>query len=140
MLQTVLTALGLTMEDVIVTAGSAAVVLFLIVVIYLAGFRATARLDAQTIDRLAAAEGAPVEGVVIDPSGRRALAKLAGDRLLVARVMGDEVGARVATASAASVRMRKEGVRVAFGDFGFPALDLRLEKSAPAWLNELARG
>lgn len=140
MLQTVLTALGLTMEDAIVTAGSAAVVLFLVIVIFLAGFRATTRLDVAAVNALAAAEGAPIEGVVIDPGGQRALARLAGGKLLVARVMGDEVGARVAPASSASVRLRKGRVRVAFGDIGFPALNVKLNTDAPAWLQDLARG
>lgn len=140
MLQTVLAMLGITMEDAVVTAASAGVVLFLVIVIYIAGFRATARLDPQTVDALAAAEGAPVEGVVIDPGGRRALARLAGGKLMAARVMGDEVGARVAPASAATVRLRKGRVRVAFGDLGFPALDVTLTADAPVWLQDLTQG
>lgn len=139
MLQTILSALGLTMTDAIVTAGSAAVVLFLVAVIYLAGFRAAARLDADVLKRLADAEGVPIEAAVVDPGGRAALAKLAGGRLLAARVMGDEIGARVTPASAASVKLGKSRVRVALGDIGFPALNVRLGAEAPPWLLELAK-
>lgn len=140
MLETVLAFLGLTMTDALVTAGSALVVALLVLAIYVAGFRAVARIDAAGLEKFAAAEGASVEAAAIDPGGRAALAKLTGGKLMVARAMGDNVGVRVTPAAGASVRLRKERVRITFGDIGFPALSLRIEGEPPAWLRELAKG
>lgn len=140
MLETALTFLGLTIADAVVTAASALVVALLIAAIYIAGFRAVARIDAAVLEKFAAAEGASVEAAAIDPGGRAALAKLAGGKLMVARAMGDDVGVRVTPAAGASVRLRKGRARIAFGDIGFPALSLRVEGEPPAWLKEMAKG
>lgn len=131
--------LGLTMTDAVVTAASAAVVALLVLVAWLMGFRQAARVDQHALQRLAAAEGAQLEAALIDPKGKAALARLAGGRLLIARAMADDIGARVAPAGAASVRLKRNTVRVAFGDLGYPPLSLKLKESPPDWLQALAR-
>lgn len=139
MFESILSVLGLTLQDAIVTAGSAAVVAFLVVVIYFAGFRQTARVDEAALSQLASAEGVGVAGAVFEPRGRAVLAKLSDGKLLIARVMGDGVGARVAPAASAEVRLRRDRLRVSFGDLGFPALSWKLKEQAPGWLKELAQ-
>jgi hypothetical protein len=139
MLESVLSTLRLSQLDLVVTAGSAVVVMLLVVVAYAAGFRAVARLSEPELARLAAAEGATVEAAVIEPNGRAALARLTGGKLLLARVMGDNIGARVAPRSAATVRLKKNRVSAGFGDTGFPRISWRLQGDAPGWLRELAR-
>ena len=103
------------------------------------GFRRTAKLDEAALARLAAAEGASVEGAVIASDGKDALARLSGGRLMVARVMGNDVSARVAPAGAVRVRVGDGKLSATFADLGFPALNMKLQDS-PAWLKELARG
>lgn len=139
MAASVLEILGLSQEDLIVTAGSAVVVVVLVIVAYLAGFRAVARLNEAELAKLAAAENAQIEAAVIEPGGRAALARLSTGKLLIARVVGDAVGARVAPAAATRVRLRKNQVTVEFGDVGFPTLSWRFKGDAPDWLRDLAR-
>jgi hypothetical protein len=119
-----------------ILAGSAGVVVFMVVVAYLLGFRARARLDEAALQRLAATEGASVEASVIDADGGVALARLADGRLMVARAMGADVSARVTRAEAVRVNVRGGRLSARFADLGFPPLQMRLQDS-PAWLSEL---
>lgn len=120
-----------------ILAASAAVVLFMVGVSALLGFRQTARLNDEALAGLAAAEGASVEQAVIDERGRNALARLSGGRLMVARVMGNDVSARIAPAAAVSVSVRNGKLNARFADLGFPPLHMKLQ-APPPWLAELA--
>lgn len=101
------------------------------------GFRKTARLDEAALARLAAAEGASLEHAVIAPNGRDALARLSGGKVMIARVMGNDVSARVAPAGAVRLKLAPGRLSATFADLGFPPLNMRLQ-DAPAWLHELA--
>ncbi|MBC7769078.1 MAG: hypothetical protein H7124_09855 [Phycisphaerales bacterium] len=120
-----------------VLAGSAAVVLVMIGLAFALGFRKSAELNDAELARLAAAEGARVEAAVIAPNGRHALARLSGGKLMVARVMGNDVSARVAPAGAVRVRVARGKLSAQFADLGFPPLHMRLQ-APPPWLAELA--
>lgn len=120
-----------------VLAGSAAVVLFMVGVAALLGFRDTAKIDEAGLAALAAAEGASLEQAVIDAKGRNALARLSGGKLMVARVMGNDVSARVAPAGAVHVSVRNGKANARFADLGFPPLHMKLQ-APPPWLTELA--
>jgi hypothetical protein len=119
--------------------GSVIAVTLMVGVAAALGFRKTARLDEAALARLAAAEGASVEHAVIAPNGRDALAQLSGGKVLVARVMGNDVSARVAPAGALRLKLAAGQLSATFADLGFPALNMRLQ-DAPAWLHELAGG
>jgi hypothetical protein len=127
----------MTTEDLYVLGGSAAVVLVMIGAAAVLGFRQLATLDEAEMVRLAAAEGAEVDAVAIDAKGRNAIARLAGGKLLVARVMADGVSARVAAPQQLRVRLRRDRISARFGDVGFPPLTMQLA-APPAWLAELA--
>ena len=103
------------------------------------GFRKQARLNDAALARLAAAEGASVEAAVIAANGRNALARLSGGRVMVARVMGADVSARVAPAAAVRVHLARGRLSARFADTGFPVLHMKLQ-DAPAWLDDLAGG
>jgi len=120
-----------------VLAGSAAVVLLMVGIAALLGFRNEARLDDEALANLAAAEGARIEDAVIAPNGRHALARLSGGKLMVARVMGNDISARVAPVSGVQVRMTKGKLSARFADLGFPPLEMPLQ-APPPWLAELA--
>lgn len=120
----------------IVLLASAAVVLVMIALAGLLGFRQSARLDESELQRLAAAEGAHVEAALVDAKGRNAIARLDGGKLLIARVMADGVSARVLAPAQARVRLARGQLSVAFADLGYPSLHMRLE-NPPAWLAEL---
>ncbi|MBI3439416.1 MAG: hypothetical protein HY054_12350 [Proteobacteria bacterium] len=126
----------MSQTDLYVTIGSAAVILLMLSVAWVLGFRQTAKLDNSEVARLANAEGANVEAAAIDAKGRAAVAKLSGGKLLVAKVMADGVSARVLSQGQARVRLGKRKLSIAFGDLGYPSLNMRLE-SPPAWLTEL---
>lgn len=119
--------------------GSAAVVLFMVGVAWLLGFRAKTRLDEGALAGLAEADGACVEASVIAPNGRAALARLSNGKLLIARVMGDDVAVRAAAAEGVRLALGQGRVRATFADPGFPPLDMKLEETPP-WLAELAKG
>lgn len=125
--------------DLIVTAGSAAVVALLVLVAWAMGFRKTAKLDAEALSReLAAAEPrASVAEVAFAADGRSAIARLADGKLLAARVMADGVSLRIFPAHAAKFSLRSGKAVVAFADIGYPPLNLKLTE-APAWLKALA--
>lgn len=120
-------------------AGSAAVILLMVGVAALLGFRMSARIDAGELTRLAEAEGARVEGAVIAPDGRSAFARLSDGRLMVARVMGADVSARFAPANSVRLGLKPDRLNATFADTGFPPLNMRLD-TQPAWLIELSRG
>jgi phosphohistidine swiveling domain-containing protein len=120
-------------------AGSAAVILVMLGVAAVLGFRLSARIDDAELARLAEAEGARVEASVIAPNGRAALARLSDGRVMVARAMGADVSARFAKASAVNLDVTRHRLNATFADTGFPPLRMRLDDS-PAWLNEFSRG
>ncbi|MBS0383958.1 MAG: hypothetical protein JSS00_01255 [Proteobacteria bacterium] len=126
----------MSQTDLFVTAGSAVVIVLMLSVAWVLGFRQSARLDEAEVARLARAEGANIEAAAIDAKGRAAVAKLSGGKLLIAKVMADGVSARVLPQGQARVRLRKGGLSIVFGDLGYPSLNMRLE-NPPAWLAEL---
>ncbi len=119
--------------------GSVIAVTLMVLAAAALGFRKSATLDEAALVRLAAAEGASIEQAVIGPNGRDALARLSGGKLLVARVMGNDISARVAPAGAVRLTLRHGRLSATFADLGFPPLNMRLQ-DAPAWLDELAGG
>jgi hypothetical protein len=127
------------MTDLIVTAGSAAVVLLLIGMAFALGFRGAAKLDEARLAAIAAAEGARVENAVVGTDGRSGLARLTGGKLLIAKVMGEDVSTRVVPTSAAEMRFRNGRLTVTFGDLGYPSLSMRLDQE-PAWLAAMHQG
>lgn len=126
----------MSQTDLIILAASSAVVLLMIGIAALLGFRQSARLDDAELARLAAAEGARVDGAAVDAKGRNAIVRLDGGKLLVARVMADGVSTRVLTPAQARVRLAQGKLSVTFADLGYPSLHMRLE-NPPAWLTEL---
>lgn len=132
----------MSLEDAIVTAGSAVVVAFLVFMVWVMGFRTALKADAEVIRReLAFAEpNAQLLESVADAKGRSALGLLADGRLVIARAMGDGVSLRILPADAARLRLDKQRVRLRFAELGYEPLDLRLGDAAPAWLARLAQG
>jgi hypothetical protein len=126
----------MSQTDLFVTLGSAAVIVLMLSVAWVLGFRQSARLDDREVARLARAEGADVEAAAIDAKGRAAVAKLNGGKLLVAKVMADGISTRVLPLGQAQVRLAKHKLSITFGDLGYPSLNMRLE-NPPAWLAEL---
>lgn len=120
-------------EEAPALIGSIVAVLFMVGVAALLGFRRTARIDEAELQRLAAAEGARVENAVVARNAKSALARLDGGKLMIARVMGADISARVFPASAARIRSRRGRVSVAFADTGFPPLELVVDETPP-WL------
>ena len=126
----------MSQTDLFVTIGSAAVIVLMLSVAWVLGFRQSARLDDAELARLAQAEGANVEAAAIDAKGRAAVAKLNGGKLLIAKVMADGVSTRVLSQGQAQVRLGAHKLSITFGDLGYPSLNMRLE-NPPAWLAEL---
>lgn len=127
------------LAELIELAGSAAVVLLMIGIAALLGFRMSARIDESELARLADAEGARLDGAIIARNGRTALARLSDGRVMVARVMGADVSARFAPAQLVKLDVKSRRLNATFADAGFPPLRMRLEDS-PAWLDELSGG
>lgn len=125
--------------ELIELGGSAAVVLLMVGVAAVLGFRMSARIDDGELARLAEAEGVRVDGAVISQNGRAAFAKLSDGRVMVARVMGADVSARFASAKAVSLNVKARRLKATFADVGFPPLKMRIDDS-PAWLNEFSGG
>ena len=123
-------------DPLLVAGGSAAVIVFMLGVAWVLGFRQRARLDDGVVARLASAEGVRVEATAIDAKGRAAVAKLDGGKLLIAKVMADGVSARVLPLGQARVRLAQHKLSITFGDLGYPSLNMRLE-NPHAWLAEL---
>ncbi|MGH6950047.1 MAG: hypothetical protein ACREH4_04200 [Vitreimonas sp.] len=119
--------------------GSVVAVTLMVLAAAALGFRKLATLDESALARLAAAEGASVEHAVIAPNGRDALARLSGGKVMIARVMGNDVSARVAPAGALRLKLGAGQLSATFADLGFPPLNMRLQ-DAPAWLHDLAGG
>jgi hypothetical protein len=126
----------MSQTDLFVTIGSAAVIILMLSVAWVLGFRQSARLDDAEVARLARAEGANVEAAAIDAKGRAAVAKLNGGKMLIAKVMADGVSTRVLPQGQAQVRLVQHKLSISFGDLGYPSLHMRLE-NPPAWLAEL---
>jgi hypothetical protein len=125
--------------EMIELAGSAAVILLMIGVAAVLGFRMSARIDENELARLASAENASVANAVIASNGRTAFARLADGRIMVARVMGADVSARVTPAQSVRVGLKPGRLNAMFADTGFPPLSMRLD-SEPEWLSDLSRG
>jgi phosphohistidine swiveling domain-containing protein len=125
--------------ELIELGGSAAVVLLMIGIAAVLGFRMSARIDDAELARLAEAEGAIVNGAVIAQNGRTALARLSDGRVMVARVMGADVSARFAAANGVKLDVKARRLNATFADVGFPPLKMKLYDS-PAWLNEFSGG
>jgi hypothetical protein len=126
-------------EEAPALVGSIVAVLFMVGVAALLGFRRTARIDEAELQRLAAAESASVERASINPNGKSAIARLSGDKLMIARVMGAHISARVSPLAAARFHFRDGKFSVAFADSGFPPLELAVDETPP-WLVQLASG
>ena len=126
------------MHDLVVLAASAAVVALMVGVAFALGFRDTAKLDSDMMARLASEESAGVEAAVIDSAGRAGVALLSDGRVLIARVMGGDVGVRVAQRANIRVRLRGNRLSVTAGDLGFPALNMSAD-SIPAEIAALAQ-
>ena len=120
-----------------IMAGSIVAVLFMAGFAAVLGFRRTARIDEAALERLAAAESASVERASIKPDGKSAVARLSGDRFMIARVMGADVSARVSPLASTRFRFRNGKFSVAFADTGFPPLELAVDETPP-WLAQLA--
>ncbi len=125
-------------DDWIVLGASAAVIVLMVAVAAALGFRGAEKLDEARLATLAAAEGALIEGALVSAHGDAGLARLAGGRLLAARVMADGVSARAARPS--RLRVKGKRVSIAFDDVGFPPLRFKFKQDAPSWLIEMARG
>lgn len=125
--------------EVVELAGSAAVVLLMVGIAALLGFRMSARIDASELARLAEEDGARVDDAIISQNGRAAFARLSDGRVMVARVMGADVSARFASAKAVSLSVKAQRLKATFADVGFPPLEMRIDNS-PAWLNEFSGG
>lgn len=126
-------------EEAPTLIGSVVAVAFMVGVAALLGFRNTARIDDAALQRLAAAEGSRIESAVVASNAKSALARLDGGKLMIARVMGADISARVVPASVARVRSRNGKLSVAFADTGFPPLHMKLQETPP-WLAQLAAG
>ena len=122
-----------------VLAGSAAVVLFMVGLAWALGYRAKARLSDADLARLAEGEGASIQHALVAADGRAAFALLSNGKLMIARVMGDDVSARAAPRAAARVTVTQGRLSAAFADAGFPPLNMQL-KETPPWLADLAAG
>jgi phosphohistidine swiveling domain-containing protein len=127
------------LAEAIELAGSAAVILLMVGVAAILGFRMSARIDDGELARLAEAEGARVEHAVIAQNGRSALARLADGRLMVARVMGADISARFAPAKSVRLALKRGRLDATFADTGFPPLKMRVDEE-PRWLNDLKSG
>jgi hypothetical protein len=124
-------------EKLPVLGGSVAVILLMVGVAAALGFRPRTALDDAALAKLAQGEGASVESAVIAPDGKSALARLSGGKILVARVMGGDISARVAPMSAVSAQLTGEKLSVQFADVGYPPLHMTVQ-TPPAWLADLA--
>lgn len=119
-----------------ILAGSAAVILLMVGVAFALGFRPKVQLNDAALARLAENEGASVEGAVIAPDAKSALARLSGGKIMVARAMGGDVSARIAPASAVQARLKGQKLSVQFADVGYPPLHMKVQ-TPPAWLADL---
>lgn len=127
------------MSEWVVTAASAGVVVFMVAVAFILGFRERAALDDAALAALAANENDAVDAAVIAANKRSAFARLRSGKLMIARVMGADVSTRTAPAASARVRLNRGKLSVAFADVGYPPLHLKLG-DAPPWIAALARG
>lgn len=119
-----------------ILAGSAAVIILMVAVAAALGFRPKAPLNDAVLAQLAENEGVSVEGAVIAPDSKSALARLSGGKIMVVRAMGGDVSARIAPASAVRVALRGEKLSVQFADVGYPPLHMRVQ-TPPTWLADL---
>lgn len=127
------------MNEWVITAGSALVVLFMVVFAFVLGFRSLARLDDAALAALAREEGEESEAALVAKNGGAGIARLRGGKLMVARVMGADISHRIAPISTARVRLRRNRLTVAFADVGYPPLSMKLSE-APPWVAALAQG
>jgi hypothetical protein len=129
------------MKDLIVLGASAAVVLLMVLVAMILGFRARARVDASELERLVALSepGARIADAAIADDGHAALARLADGKLVVAKSMGDRVTLRLHAPASVAFKLKAGSVSATFADLGFPVLHMKLN-DPPRWLADLAAG
>ena len=125
------------MSKWIILAASAAVVAFMVIVAALLGFRERLTLTAADLARLAREEGDIAEDTLVGARGNTGAALLRSGKVLVARVLGDGIGARIVSADAIHARLVRAGVRIALADLGFPPMLIRVKGEAPAWIARL---
>lgn len=123
-------------EEAPALIGSIIAVSFMVGVAALLGFRQTARIDDAELQRLAATEGQRIDAALIAPDAKSALARLDNGKLMVVRVMGADISARITPAAGARVRIANGKLSVAFADTGFPPLHMKLQHTPP-WIAEL---
>jgi hypothetical protein len=127
------------LAEAIELAGSVAVIVLMVGVAAMLGFRVSVRIDDAELARLAETEGARVENAVIAPNGRSAFARLSDGRIMIARVMGADVSARFAPARSIRLGLKQGRLNATFADAGFPPLRMRVD-GEPPWLGDLNRG
>lgn len=125
------------MSEWIILSASAAVVALMVIVAALLGFRERLTLTEADLARLAREEGDVVESTLVGARGSVGAARLASGKLLIARVMGDGVGARIVNADSVRAKRVRAGVRVMLVDLGFPPMLIRVKGDPPAWLMNL---
>lgn len=132
----------MSMIDLYVLAGSAAVIAVMVGVAYLLGFRGDARITEAELALLVAQHepGGRIDAALIAADGRAALARLTDGRIAIARAMGDGLTLRTLPARAVALHVRGDEVIATFADLGFPPLKLRMNGTPPAWIAEMARG
>lgn len=129
------------MDDLVILAGSAAVVTLMVLAAMGLGFRTKKRVDASELERLLALSepGARIADTAFADDGTAALARLTDGKLLVAKSMADRVTLRLHGQSAVKLRVSPGSVSATFADLGFPALHMKLN-DPPRWLADLAAG
>lgn len=124
-------------ETIIFQAVAAAGVALLVGLAWALGFRAQTKI--VSLDPYAKAADVTLTDVAISSDGHAALGLSSDGRVLIAKAMGDDVAVRVAPVRAIqSVAVKGDRVRIAFDDFGFPELVLRIS-TPPLWLGRLAQ-
>jgi hypothetical protein len=129
------------MSDLVVLAGSAAVVAFMVAVAAMLGFRARAIVDAGAFERLLALSepDARILDAAYADDGAAALARLTDGKLAIAKRMGDRVTLRIHAPDAVKLAVFQGEVRATFADLGFPVVHMKLN-DPPRWLADLAAG
>jgi hypothetical protein len=125
------------MSEWIILAASAAVVALMVLVAALLGFRERVAVTEAELTRLAEAEGDQAERALVDAEGRLGIALLRSGKVLIARAMGDGIGARELGVGAVRAKRVSAGVRLDVNDIGFPPVVMRMKHEPPAWLLNL---